>query len=82
MHEVYGQGLVTTFYCKKKTASKWVEEGRKLYNIQALWQCNCDWCLISTNTQSKPSETLDSSSYLLNKIPPGCEISRSKEEVD
>ena len=80
---VYGQGSVATFYRKKKAASKWEEEGRKSYNIQALWQRNRDRGLISnTNTQSEPSEASDPSSYPLNKVPSGCEISRSKQEVD
>ena len=79
---MYEQGSIATFYHKKKAASKWEEEGRKLYNIQALWQCNRDRGFISTNTQSELSEALDPSSYPLNKVPPGCEISRSQQEVN
>lgn len=80
---VYGQGSVATFYRKKKAAIKWEEEGRKSYNIQALWQRNRDWGLIFNATiQSEPSETSDPSSYSLNKVPPGYEISRSKQEID
>ena len=75
---VYSQGLVATFYYKKKAISKWEKEGRKLYNIQAFWQHNCDLGLISTTAQSKQSEVSDPSSYPLNKVPSGCEISWSK----
>lgn len=39
---MYKQGLVATFYCKKKAASKQEEERRKSYNIQVFWQYNCD----------------------------------------
>ena len=80
---VYGQGSVATFYRKIKAERKWEEEGYKSYNIQALWQRNCDLGLISnTNAQSEPSEALDLSSYPLSKVPPGCDISQFKQEVD
>lgn len=54
-----------------------------MYNIQVLWQRNRNRSLISnTNIPSEPSEASNPSSYPLSKVPPGCEISRSKQEVD
>ena len=86
---VYGQGSVATFYRKKRAAKKWEEEGHKSYNIQALWQRSRDLGLISnTNAQPEPSEALDpgdadaNSLYPLSKVPSGCSLSQSKQEVD
>ena len=85
---VYGQGSVATLYRKKKAMKKWEEEGHKSYNIQALWQRNRDLGLISdTSSQHGPGESSGlgddiDSSHPLSEVPPGRNLSRSKQELN
>ena len=85
---VYGQGSVATLYRKKKAMKKWEDEGHKSYNIQALWQRNCDLGLISdTSSQQGPGRSSDlgddvDSLHPLSEVPLGHNPSRSKQELD